>query len=65
MTNKKTFDAVVCRYQLNVPGDENDGKIYVGCTRDEKGRLQNWLKSNNKNYGGEKISAAREKYPPN
>lgn len=47
--------------ELIAPGSDN-GKWYVGETTDPNGRDANWRKSNNRNYGGKKITEARRLY---
>lgn len=37
-------------------------KSYIGETTDWETRQQKWYQANNKNYGGEKIQIARDKY---
>ena len=37
-------------------------KSYIGETTDWNTRQQKWYQANNKNYGGEKIQVARDKY---
>lgn len=37
-------------------------KSYIGETTDWETRQQKWYQANNKNYGGEKIQVARDKY---
>lgn len=61
MSEKQVFEGVVYRYVNHAEGDEN-GWCYVGNTLDEQTRKHSWNNHGNKNYGGQKINEAREKY---
>lgn len=63
MNDKQVFEGVVYRYVNKTEGDEN-GWCYVGNTLDETTRRHSWNNHGNKNYGGQKINEAREKYGP-
>ncbi len=52
---------VIYRYINQTEGNEK-GWSYVGNTMNEKTRRYSWNNHGNKNYGGEKINAARAKY---
>lgn len=53
---------VVYRRWLIKPGCVDNGKSYVGETMDEASRIQSWKKINSPDYGGYKISSARNQY---
>lgn len=63
MSDKQVYEGVVYRYVNHAEGDEN-GWCYVGNTMDEMTRRHSWNNHGNKNYGGQKINEAREKYGP-
>lgn len=63
MNDKQVFEGVVYRYVNHAEGEEK-GWCYVGSTLDEMTRRYSWNNHGNKNYGGQKINEAREKYGP-
>lgn len=65
-TNTTTrFEGVVYKRTLiaeEAKNTEDYLKSYIGQTTDWETRQQKWYQPNNKNYGGEKIQVARDKY---
>lgn len=66
-TNATTtrFEGVVYMRTLIAEESKNTEdyqKSYIGETTDWETRQQKWYQPNNKNYGGEKIQVARDKY---
>lgn len=59
MANK--YEGVIYMRKLVAPGSTDYGKVYIGQTVCIEERNSNWYKPNN-NYGGMKITEAREKY---
>lgn len=56
------WSGVIYRRWLDKPDCEDNGKSYIGETKDEKTRIQSWNKSKSSEYGGAKIKSARDKY---
>ena len=61
-TTVEWYSGVVYSRTLNVPESEDNGKVYVGNTMDEKQRTYSWNNTGNKSYGGSKIDKARKTY---
>ena len=59
MANK--YEGVIYMRKLVAPGSTDYGKVYIGQTVCIEERNSNWYKPNN-NYGGMKITEARDKY---
>lgn len=55
------YEGVIYRYTLNYSESEENGMSYIGATTNEKIRRQCWKKPGG-NYGGARITGAREKY---
>ena len=61
LNEKGQIRGVIYRY-INQSEGEEKGFSYVGSTMNEKTRRYSWNNHGNKNYGGEKINAARLKF---
>lgn len=64
-TTTTRFEGVVYKRTLiaeEAKNTEDYLKSYIGQTTDWETRQQKWYQPNNKNYGGEKIQVARDKY---
>mgnify|MGYP002523151755 CR=1 FL=1 len=63
--SSKQFEGVIYKRTLIAPkskGTSDYGKVYIGQTDNMIERETNWKKTNNRNYGGRKITEARTKY---
>lgn len=64
-TTTRRYEGVVYMRTLiaeEAKNTEDYLKSYIGETTDWETRQQKWYQANNKNYGGEKIQVARDKY---